>query len=181
MKASYFVSGLTYLPRQDGSSNGNIGQHTIALSADGLTFSTPVAIGTYWDEKRSKTTLFTPRSARYVRLIALTEAGGRGPWTSAAEITLAYSTTYTPPTLGQGSWDLTIDFPTVPVAAFVVPQNGKVLVFSSFEPHNFGGGTGRTVTAVYDPATKLVTGRVVANTQHDMYVQIISQISDLTT
>jgi len=31
MKQSYLVGGITYDPRQDGSSNGNIGQHTVSL------------------------------------------------------------------------------------------------------------------------------------------------------
>ena len=31
MKASYLVGSITYQPRQDGNSNGNIGQHVISL------------------------------------------------------------------------------------------------------------------------------------------------------
>ena len=31
MKSNYLVGSITYLPRQDGSSNGNIGEHVISL------------------------------------------------------------------------------------------------------------------------------------------------------
>ena len=175
MQTTQYVSAVTYLPRQDGNSNGNIGEHTIALSTDGTTWSSPVAFGTYWDEKRAKVSAFQPKSARYVRLTAITEAGGRGQWTSAAEISLTTSTTTaTVAPASQGNFDFTIDFPTIAVAAAVVPQTGKVLAWSSYEPHNFGGGSGRTVTTTYDPATKKVTQRTVANTAHDMFCPGVS-------
>ncbi|MEV6521167.1 phosphocholine-specific phospholipase C [Longispora sp. NPDC051575] len=80
------VTGVTYLPRQDGGANGRIGQYELQLSTDGTTWSTAVA-GTFADDAAAKTVRCWPTSARYVRLRALTEAGGRGPWTSAAEIT----------------------------------------------------------------------------------------------
>ncbi|SDX57966.1 phospholipase C [Amycolatopsis xylanica] len=81
------VTGLTYLPRQDGGANGRVGQYEVYLSGDGSTWGTAVATGTFADDATLKTVRFWPAQARYVRLRALTEAGGRGPWTSAAEIT----------------------------------------------------------------------------------------------
>ena len=42
MKASYNINAVSYLPRQDGTLNGNIGQHEIRLSADGTTWGAPV-------------------------------------------------------------------------------------------------------------------------------------------
>lgn len=47
MHAVSYVSGLTYLPRQDTSSNGNIGQYSISVSTDGINWGTPVAAGTW--------------------------------------------------------------------------------------------------------------------------------------
>src|SRR5512142_255988 len=46
----------------------------------------PVAVGTWADDTIEKTATFARVDARYVRLTALTEAGNRGPWSSAAEI-----------------------------------------------------------------------------------------------
>ena len=169
MKKLYNVNGLTYLPRQDGNSNGNIGQHSIQISTDGTTW-TETAKGTYLDDKSLKTTPFTTVPARYIRLIAQTEAGNRGAWTSAAEINVLAATTYTKPPTNLGIWGTTIDFPIVPAAAAVL-TNGKVLLWSSWKPLDFGGGggSGKTETAIYDPATGTVSRRTVTETQHDMF------------
>lgn len=86
MKSSKKIIGLSYLPRQSPESNGNIGQYSIAVSSDGTTWSQPVASGTWTDDKSLKVTSFTAIVGRYVRLTGVTEAGNRGPWSSAAEI-----------------------------------------------------------------------------------------------
>ncbi|KAL8860161.1 MAG: hypothetical protein Q9178_003425 [Gyalolechia marmorata] len=169
MKRSYNVNGLTYLPRQDGNSNGNIGQHLIQISLDGTTWTT-TASGSYLDDSSLKRTPFTPVPARYVRIIAQTEAGGRGPWTSAAEINVLAAASYTKPPTNLGIWGATIDFPIVPAAAALL-TNGKVLLWSSHKPLDFAGGSGsgKTETAIYDPATGTVSRRTVTETQHNMF------------
>ena len=169
MKKSYNVNGLTYLPRQDGNSNGNIGQHLIQISLDGTTWTT-TASGSYLDDSSLKRTPFTPVPARYVRMIAQTEAGGRGPWTSAAEINVLAAASYTKPPTNLGIWGATIDFPIVPAAAALL-TNGKVLLWSSHKPLDFAGGSGagKTETAIYDPATGTVSRRTVTETQHNMF------------
>ena len=86
-KATRSISGFRYLPRAD-LPNGRVGSFEIAVSTDGTTWSTPVARGTWPDTSTEKTVTFTSVSARYVRLTATTEAGNRGPWSSAAEINL---------------------------------------------------------------------------------------------
>ncbi|GIG56134.1 phospholipase C, phosphocholine-specific [Longispora fulva] len=85
--ANHTVSGLNYLPRQDGGTHGRIGSYKVYLSTDGTTWGTAVTSGTFPNSATLKSVTFTPATARYVRLQALTEAGG-GPWTSAAEITV---------------------------------------------------------------------------------------------
>lgn len=173
MKQVFQVNSLTYLPRQDGSRNGNIGRHTIQLSLDGQTFGPPVAIGTYLDDSVLKTTIFSTAPARYVRLTALTEAGGRGQWTSAAEINIFSSTNPTPPPTGVGQWSPTIDIPLVPVSAGLQHDTGKLLVWSSYAPNSFGKG-GLTQTATYDPTSGIVSQRTVTNTGHDMFCEGLS-------
>ncbi len=82
------VTAVTYLPRQDGGANGRIGRYEIYVSADGSTWGTAVAAGTFADDARFKVVNFPLKSGRYVRIRALTEAGNRGPWTSATEFTV---------------------------------------------------------------------------------------------
>lgn len=86
--ARYTVDGLGHLPRQDGGVNGRIGGYEVYVSDSTTDWGPPVATGTFADTPAAKTTALTPKNGRYLRLRALTEAGGRGPWTSVAEITL---------------------------------------------------------------------------------------------
>ncbi|MFJ8043399.1 TIM-barrel domain-containing protein [Kitasatospora sp. NPDC096147] len=85
--ARYDVDGTTYLPRQDGGVNGRIGSYEVYVSDSTTDWGSAVATGTFADTAAAKTVTFAPKTGRYLRLRALTEAGGRGPWTSAAEIT----------------------------------------------------------------------------------------------
>ena len=89
---TYNVRAITYLPRQDDSRNGIIGQYEISLSLDDpqqlrSDIGTITTEGTWSDDQTRKTVnLASPVRARYFRLRALTEAGDRGNWTSAAQI-----------------------------------------------------------------------------------------------
>jgi len=161
--ASTLINGFTYLPRQDGNSNGNIGQHTIEVSLDKVTW-TLVANATYDDDDSLKETGFPSVQTRYIRITGITEAGNRGPWSSAAEFNINLAPTST--TLGQ--WGPVIAFPLVPAGAFMLYGSGKILTFSSYKTDNYGG-TGLTFTATYDPSTGIVSEKTVTNTQHDMF------------
>ncbi|KAI9805930.1 MAG: hypothetical protein M1825_000544 [Sarcosagium campestre] len=175
MKSTFNVNGFTYLPRQDATNNGNIGQHKVFLSTDGTNFGSPVAFGTFLDDKSLKVTSFETKPARYIRIQALTEAGNRGPWTSAAEINVYAASSFTPPPNGLGKWGPTINFPIVPVAAALEHDTGKVLTWSSYAADTFSGGPGGvTLTSTYDPASGIVSQRTVTNTNHDMFCPGIS-------
>jgi galactose oxidase len=169
------VGGLSYLPRPAASPNGRIGRYKIATSTNGTAWTTQVASASFADSPVRQTVVFPPVTARYVWLTAITEAGGRGPWSSAAEINLLGSSGSVTPQ--HGSWGAPIGFPLVPVAAAMLP-NGKILTWSSFQPDSFSGGTGQTVTATYDPATGVVTQRTVTETGHDMFCPGLSALPD---
>ena len=110
MGQTYLVDSIAYIPRQDGQSNGNVGEHQILLSVDNATW-TIVALGTYQDSNSTKTTIFEATYARYVRMTALTEAGDRGPWTSCASFNIFETSTPPPPT-GEGEWSPTVSYQT---------------------------------------------------------------------
>ena len=118
----YLVDSIAYIPRQDGGSNGNVGEHQIFLSADNDTWISP-AYGTYQDSNSTKTTIFEATNARYVRLVALTEAGDRGPWTSCASFNI-FETNTTAPATGEGEWSPTVSYPNVPTPT-VAPLTTK--------------------------------------------------------
>lgn len=174
MQTPRYVNALTYQPRQDGSFNGNIGEHKIYLSTDGVNWGDPVAIGTYLNDATTKRTVFANANAQYVRLFTLTEANGN-QWSSAAEINVEGAPGPPPSPSGVGSWGPTIDFPLVPVAIALQPS-GKMLAWSSYDGAFFTGSPGgKTVTATYDPGSQTVTQRIVTNTDHDMFCPGLSQ------
>ncbi|WP_426978405.1 discoidin domain-containing protein [Pseudarthrobacter sp. O4] len=166
-KATRSISGFRYLPRSEGT-NGRVGKYSIGVSTNGITWSV-LASGTWPDTSAEKTVTFTAVSARYVRLTATTEAGNRGPWSSAAEINLLGPS--------QGSWGPTISFPIVPVAAALLPGN-KLLTWSAYSPTAFGGNRGYTQTSILDLTTGKVTQAQVANTGHDMFCPGTSMLPD---
>lgn len=164
------------------SSQFDLGGSSRLGSEDGTNWGNPVALGTYLDDSKMKTTIFTPGNARYVRITSLSEAGNRGSVMSIAELNVYDATTEPPPSPAvAGSWALTVDFPLVPVSAAIEWSSGRLLVWSSFTSNAFGGGAGQghqTVTAIYDPATQLVSQRTVTNTDHDMFCEGLSLDAD---
>lgn len=165
------VNGITYLPRQDNSKNGNIGQHKIYISTDGVNYGNPVAFGTWFDDQREKTAAWETKAARYIRIVAITEAGNRGQFTSAAEFNVYVAASLPLAIQGAGAWGPTINLPMVPVAAAIEPDTGNLLAWSSWSSSNQynNPGAGQTFTGQYNPTTGIVSQRIVTETGHDMF------------
>lgn len=85
--SSRSVCGVRYLPRQDGNPNGRIGKYEVYTSTDGKAWGDPVATGALANTAAEKWIPFAQTSARYVKLVAVTEVTGK-PWTSAAEVSI---------------------------------------------------------------------------------------------
>ncbi|MEV7521836.1 discoidin domain-containing protein [Streptomyces sp. NPDC091371] len=173
MHRTQTVSALVYQPRRNGT-NGRAGAYSIATSLDGASFGAPVAAGTWRDDDTVKTATFTrAENARFIRLTVTSEAGGRGPWTSAAEIRLSGPAN----SAVHGSWDRITGFPLVPVATAVLPGD-KLLAWSAYATDRFGGSSGYTQTAILDLKTGKVTQRRIDNTGHDMFCPGIAMLAD---
>lgn len=93
------VSGVSYLPRQDGCVNGTILKYEIHLSVDGTNWLEETTGGSfdYGPDQRTfgcnatsfplrQSIAFPATNARYVNLVALSAAVDGQPWASAAEI-----------------------------------------------------------------------------------------------
>jgi lysophospholipase L1-like esterase len=91
----YNVGGFRYLPRQDGSSSGRIGEYEFYVSLDGVNWGSPVATGTLANTALEKEVSFIPKPGQYVRLRALTEVTGL-PYTSMAELNVLQAPCITP-------------------------------------------------------------------------------------
>lgn len=166
------VSGLRYLPRAD-QLNGRIGAYSISVSLNAIDW-TPVTNGVWADTGDEKTVVFPAVSSRYVQLTASTEAGNRGPFSSAAEINILGDQ---PAKSALGIWGSTINFPIVPAAAALLPGN-KLLTWSAYSPTTFGGSKGITQTSVFDLSTGTVSHTQVSQTGHDMFCPGTSLLAD---
>lgn len=175
MHATHLVSGLSYLPRQDGNLNGTIGQYAIYVSSDGVHWGSAVATGTWADNNTQKEAVFPAVSAGFVRLTALTEAGNRGPWTSAAEINIHGAA---PSVAIGGRWSAPIGFPIVPVSAVMLPNN-KLLTFSAVA-NTVYSKTADTITkvAILDLNTGTVTEPINIDTHHQMFCEGLALLAD---
>lgn len=82
------LSGITLLPRQDNSTNGQIAEYAVYTSDDGKTWSQAVASGTLPNSKQQQTVRFSrPLSTRFLKIEILREASGQ-QFASLAELDL---------------------------------------------------------------------------------------------
>jgi len=148
--AYYEVQGFRYLPRQNGIVHGRIHEYEFYVSLDGQTWGNPVAAGFFADNPLEQQIDFEKITARYVRLVALSEVNGN-PWASAAELNVLGT-----PFTGNFAPDGVIDSPF----SSLVVNEGESVIFTGTgsDPDgdvllsyqwNFGGGAPNTT--VKDP------------------------------
>lgn len=80
----------------------------------------------------------------------------------------------------KGKWGSVINFPSIPVAAAVLP-NGKVVTWASWDRVDYASSSGereKTYTTIFNPATNEVQEELVVSTNHDMFCPGIAMLSD---
>jgi galactose oxidase len=175
MHGLHTVTGLAYLPQQDGRTEGNIGRYSVSVSRNGKSWGSPVATGTWADDQSQKFAVFAPRKAEYVRLTALTNVGGSGPATAVAEINVFGKA---PSVAAGGKWSAPIGFPIVPVSAVMLP-NDKLLTFSAVDTMAWTRAADTiTNVAVLDLKTDKVTQPIDVNTHHQMFCEGLAVLAD---
>lgn len=88
--ATYPVTGIIQTPRQENLPDvgpGTIAQYELSLSLDGATWGSPVATGTWPYTATPQTVVFMARTAKYVKLVGLSEGSG-GPWAAIGQLTV---------------------------------------------------------------------------------------------
>ena len=83
----YDINGFRYLPVQGGAINGRIDQYAFYVSSDGNNWGVPVAHGIFDNSPFEKEILFPVTTAKFIRLVALSEVNDM-PYTSVAEINI---------------------------------------------------------------------------------------------
>jgi alpha-L-fucosidase len=90
MGTPHRITGLTYLPRQDGSLNGVVENYRFETSLEGRNWTTNIDAGRFGNIRNNPSlqeVTFAPVNARFFRFTALQEITTNG-WTSAAEISV---------------------------------------------------------------------------------------------
>ena len=90
MGTTHRIGGFTYLPRQDGLLNGVVEKYRFETSADGVTWTTNIADGSFANIQNNPSlqeVSFAAVQARYFRFTSLRVIWGSG-LTSAAEISV---------------------------------------------------------------------------------------------
>lgn len=85
----YMLTGLRYLPRQDGGPNGTIIEYDFYTSLDGSNWVKVISKGTWERNTSEKETLFSRIEGRYIRFVGLKEINGN-PWASCAELNVLH-------------------------------------------------------------------------------------------
>ena len=75
--ATYNLTGMSYLPRQDGNPNGTVAQYELYASTDSANWGTPIKSGTFASDATEKVVSFASTTARYIRFRALSEISGK--------------------------------------------------------------------------------------------------------
>lgn len=186
MLKSYVVNGISYVPRQGDSRDGNIGQHTVSLSNDGVEWGNPVSFGSFQNSNETKDIFFSSATARYVRLVAQSE--GQGLQSSSVAEFNVYSpnpsqdasTFAAPSPPSQGQWGPSIVLPVVG-GAVALRQDNSLVFWSAYMPSSYTlpgplglMGSGMTQTAVWNPSGQAVSQVTVSNTAHDMFCPGVS-------
>jgi galactose oxidase len=177
------LAGLLLTPRQDGTPDGNLGQFLVETSVQGTWWRT-VAGGQLADTMSTKSVYFAATTARYLRLTARSEAGGRGTLSSLAELDLITDAPAAP-AAGKGSWGLPFNTPVVGVSAALL-KTGKVLLWSASSPDAYTKDTpgfpaatdGLTYSALLDPGSEVTTESLISNTGHDMFCPGTAVLAD---
>jgi hypothetical protein len=90
MGATYNLTGMSYLTRQDGNDNGVVGQYEFYASTDSSNWGTAVKTGTFASDHTEKVVTFPSKVARYIRFRALSEIQGK-QFTAVAELNVVGS------------------------------------------------------------------------------------------
>ncbi|KAL4951849.1 hypothetical protein BDW69DRAFT_168991 [Aspergillus filifer] len=184
------VNGLSMLPLMDKNARGQIAKHEVYISNDKFDWKR-VAYGLWGSNKSVKLSVFEPEVARYVKLVAKSEAPlSKAPnskyeetWTSVVDIAIYAVDFIIPRDSTKGTWGPTLDLPIVPVAG---AQNGvnrvdnsDIILWSAWADNQFFASPGgETFTTTWDPIKEDILEASVTNNEHDMFCPGISMDFD---
>lgn len=143
------LEGFRYLPRQDGFVVGYIGQYQFRTSLDGIHWSS-AASGTFANDNEEKEALFSARNARYVSLIALSDASG-SIHTAIAELNLIGTAAVNSAPVAKSATVTTVQRSSLPITLKAGDDEEDPLVFTILSSPSNGALTGTAPSLTYTP------------------------------
>ncbi len=155
----YPVTGFLYTPRQVGS-NGRMADYEFYISMDGNNWGSAMASGTWTDGTEQQEVDINQTTARYIRLVALSEVNGN-PWTSIAELNIKYcatTLTYTEiDPAGTCSYDITRTWNITNYCGRTADQTQTITVQDTTGPVITGVPVDLTIDAASVPSPPTLT------------------------
>ncbi|KAF2001301.1 carbohydrate-binding module family 32 [Amniculicola lignicola CBS 123094] len=169
LKRLYNVQSLGVMPSKTFSDGGAVYKHRVDVSANKEDWTT-VAMGTWRDYYAENYATFEPRPAQWVRLTVI-ESAKKAKYVAVSDINIFYVDSIPASVSNGGRWNITLDFPIVPVTAFVNPLNHEVTVQSAYMADGFDCcvNSKSTYSATWNPKTGIITEEVISDTAHDMF------------
>ncbi|KAJ5248553.1 galactose oxidase precursor [Penicillium chermesinum] len=177
------VNGISMRPLLGEEDRGQIAKHKIYVSEDFDAWKL-VAYGTWGWNKSPKMSAFEPVRARYVRLVAKSEAPpARRPNDQYPDaVTKIVDINCSPHEPSKGAWGPTLDLPITPAAgahSFNSKGEHNIILWSAWSDDRFFASPGgKTFTATWDPSRGQILQTNVTNTHHDMFCPGISMDVD---
>jgi galactose oxidase len=116
---------------------------------------------------------FEPRLVQWVRLTVVesTKSKRGVKYVVISDISI-YTVKSIPASAPNGGrWNITLNFPIVPVTAFVNPTKDEVITLSSYLPNSFSNyeDYGSTCSATWNLKNGAITEEILNNSTHDMF------------
>ncbi|KAK0513348.1 hypothetical protein JMJ35_004334 [Cladonia borealis] len=167
LKKQYKVHSLRMEPRNE--IGGSVRKHRVEVATENGKWDL-VALGTWReDDGSTKYATFEPRSAQFVRLAVVDTAQDQN-FVAIGDINIYDVDTIPSPVDRGGRWNITLDFPLVPVTAFMDPRTQRLITMSADGRNNFHSPSDHpTFSATWDPKNGIIEEKTLDATGHDMF------------
>ncbi|KAK3345918.1 galactose oxidase precursor [Lasiosphaeria hispida] len=161
------IHSLAVAPSQSSEDEGAVRKHRVEVREATGEWQL-VALGAWRDSGGAA--IFEPRLARFVNLSVVDTHGDAG-FVAISDINV-WTLPAIPGAVDRGGrWSHTLDFPLVPVTAWLNPKTGRLVTVASYAYNHFQANNKerKTVLAEWDPASGNITEQTIDKTHHDVF------------
>ncbi|KAK0728296.1 hypothetical protein B0T26DRAFT_640088 [Lasiosphaeria miniovina] len=150
------------------AAGGSVRKHGVEVRTQTGDWQT-VAFGAWRNGSIETAATFEPRPAQFVRLSVL-DTHKDADFVAISDINVYTLPAVPAAVAGGGRWNYTLNFPLVPVTAFLNPITHQLVTLASYAPDKFVKDTYKyTVLATWDPPSGNMTDQFLGQTEHDIF------------